>query len=277
MRAMLVSAIIVAACFNQARVGWSMVKPFRDRVSSVEATALDAAIEIARRDHAQARVVKLLVAGRIYWMKQVPPSEEDLAKALQSERDNLIAFREKGFPAPKVLHFETGRLVLADCGPDLRDVMIVRPEGCPEVIDAFHAAGQALGQLHSAGIALGRGRPKDMCWDGQAVCFIDLEQNPLEFDPVRTGAFNLRNFVLASVKYAYDHKADGFAATQAFLRGYAALETGATRESLASARSWARRRWWLACASIVYALLLDGNRNYRRAYGPAIQMLADRR
>lgn len=262
-----------------------MRKAFCERVWTVCATELRAAIKAVRRDLPEERIVKLVIGEDTFWMKQAEIADatpsaaqsETLAQALEGERENLIAFRKDGFPVPDVVHHAPGFLVISDCGLDLRDVMITTDHGSSEVIRAFYQAGHALGRLHSAGLSLGRGRPKDFCWDGKGVHFIDLEQRPAKFAASTTGVLNLRNFTVATMKYALDHQADGFASSQAFLRGYASVRTDATRQSLAAARSWARRRWWLVWASTLYGRLLAGANNHRKAYAPALLVLAEKR
>jgi tRNA A-37 threonylcarbamoyl transferase component Bud32 len=125
----------------------------------------------------------LLPDGRRFWLKRVERlsgrlrlQKGDPAKAFAAEREGLRALGSAGLPVAGVVAEGADWLLMPDAGPVLPEVVgdPVRSEA--EMLRAFAEAGRALGRLHWAGMAHGRPAVRDVCWDGRAARFIDLER-----------------------------------------------------------------------------------------------------
>lgn len=67
-------------------------------------------------------------------------------------------------------------ILLPDIGPSLDSILSDGSFSAEDRIAAFSAAGTALGQLHTAGLAHGRPALRDMCWKDGKARMIDLER-----------------------------------------------------------------------------------------------------
>jgi tRNA A-37 threonylcarbamoyl transferase component Bud32 len=121
--------------------------------------------------------------GRRFWLKRVERlsgrlrlQKGDPARAFAAERDGLRALEAAGLPVAGVAAEGADWVLMPDAGPTLPEV--VADPLCREAdkLRAFAEAGKALGRLHWAGMAHGRPAVRDVCWDGQAARFIDLER-----------------------------------------------------------------------------------------------------
>ncbi len=260
-----------------------MAKRHVDEILTVSALKLEQGVQNVRKNHPDARVTKLVVGKHVYWMKQSERHEtvkKRLRKgcgteALRRERANLKELAARGVPVPDVVAFDDDYLVIADCGLTLNDLFLSPDYRGEDGVRAFFEAGRALAKLHGQGLALGRGKAKDFCWDGQTVRFIDLEESPAAFDPQSNGRTNLVNFVFHTFFAAFQLQRDVYAEARAFLRGYAADGSDATRQTLEYASRWARRRWWMAALSIPVGFLRPlGRAPDFKATAPTLILLA---
>lgn len=122
-------------------------------------------------------------AGAKAWLKRVEYpkglmrlQKGDGAKAFVAERDALLGLRGRNLPVAEPLAAGDDYLLLPDVGPTLAMLMASKKTGEAERLRAFTAAGQALAELHQAGLAHGRPALRDMCWDGTRVRLIDFER-----------------------------------------------------------------------------------------------------
>lgn len=121
--------------------------------------------------------------GRRFWLKRVEHlslrlrlQKGDPRKSFDAERNGLHRLNAAGLPVPEIALEGPAYFVIADAGPTLREVIETPMSSDAERQRACAAAGRALGQLHWAGLVHGRPAPRDICWDGTAARFIDLER-----------------------------------------------------------------------------------------------------
>lgn len=234
-----------------------------DEIYEMLAESVDDGVRKVKKILPEERVVKLCVNDRIYWLKQSERHSNlkkrlrkgDGVEALKRERQNLISLEKRSIPVPQVLSFSNEYLVISDCGITLSDLLKSPTYSSSEGAKAFFEAGRALGQLHSDGIALGRGKAKDFCWDGEKIYFIDFEESPKEFCAAKYGRKNLYNFVYYMYFSAFNHKRDVNIEVRAFLSGYTSIKDTNIIQTIKAIRSWAKRRWWLAAISLPIAFL----------------------
>lgn len=131
-----------------------------------------------------ARVRRLdLSDGRRFWLKRVERlsgqlrlQKGDPARAFAAEREGLRALAAAGLPVAGVAREGADWVLLPDAGLTLPEVLADPGRSEAEALRAFAETGRALGRLHWAGMAHGRPAVRDVCWDGSAVRFIDLER-----------------------------------------------------------------------------------------------------
>jgi tRNA A-37 threonylcarbamoyl transferase component Bud32 len=121
--------------------------------------------------------------GRRFWLKRVERlsgrlrlQKGDPAKAFAAEREGLRVLEAAGLPVAGVAAEGPDWVLMPDAGPVLPEVVADPGRGEAEKLRAFAEAGRALGRLHWAGMAHGRPAVRDVCWDGRAARFIDLER-----------------------------------------------------------------------------------------------------
>lgn len=260
-----------------------MAKRHVDEIITLSAPQLEQGIDLVRTNHPEARVVKLLVGDAVYWMKQSERHETfkkslrkgDGDEALRRERDTLHELADKGIPVPKVIACADEYLVIADCGLTLND-LIFSPDYRSEAgVRAFYETGRAMARLHAQGLALGRVKTKDFCWDGQTVHFIDLETTPAALVPKKNGRVNLIRFVFDTYYLAFKLQHDLNPETKAFLCGYASEPADQVRQTLEAAHRWSLRRWWMAALSIPVGFLRPlGRAADFKATAPTLMLFA---
>jgi polyisoprenoid-binding protein YceI len=145
-----------------------------------EAIAARAEAALAGRT---ARVTRIDVAGRFYWVKceerltlRMRLQKGGAGSAFAAERAALRTLAAVDAPVPPIVAEGAGYFVTPDCGRPLRDLMrdpALRPA---DRVGAFAAAAEALAGLHAAGFSHGRPAIKDICWDGRRATFLDLER-----------------------------------------------------------------------------------------------------
>lgn len=131
-----------------------------------------------------ARVRPVVLAdGRRFWLKRVERlsgrlrlQKGDPAKAFAAEREGLRELAAAGLPVAGVAAEGPDWVLMRDAGPVLPEVVADPGRSEAEKLRAFEEAGRALGRLHWAGMAHGRPAVRDVCWDGRAARFIDLER-----------------------------------------------------------------------------------------------------
>ena len=141
--------------------------------------ALDTLVARAARPGAP-RIEPVELGGRRYWIKR--PEVLSLRWRLQKGNPLRAFARERrihrdllarGAPVPPILAEDDSYIVLPDSGPSLEALLADAPPD--ERLRAFRAAGVALAGLHAAGLAHGRPLPRDLCWDGTQITFLDFE------------------------------------------------------------------------------------------------------
>jgi tRNA A-37 threonylcarbamoyl transferase component Bud32 len=144
---------------------------------------LDAALSRALTDPPR-RVRRLdLPDGRRFWLKRVERlagrlrvQKGDPEKAFAAEREGLRVAAAAGLPVAGVAAEGPGWVLMPDAGPILPEVVEDPARSEAEKLSACGEAGRALGRLHWAAMAHGRPAVRDICWDGAAARFIDLER-----------------------------------------------------------------------------------------------------
>jgi tRNA A-37 threonylcarbamoyl transferase component Bud32 len=96
-------------------------------------------------------------------------------------------FSGKGFPTPAVLYASKGAIVLSDVGVTVQSRLRELKDSNPVAHDDLLVACAAeLGRLHAGGLCHGRPYPRDMFFAGEALGFMDFEEEPQSAMPVAT-------------------------------------------------------------------------------------------
>lgn len=127
------------------------------------------------------RIEPVEQGGRRYWIKR--PEVLSLRWRLQKGNPTRAFARERrvhrdllarGAPVPPILAEADNYIILPDSGPSLEATLTgAAPD---ERLRACRAAGAALADLHALGLAHGRPHPRDLCWDGARIVFLDFER-----------------------------------------------------------------------------------------------------
>lgn len=143
---------------------------------------LRAALEAALQGPPQ-RVQRVAAGGRAVWLKQVEQlslrwrlQKGDTRRAFEADREGLHDLEALGLPVAHVVAEGPDFFATDEVGVQIAHLLRSPDLGGPGRIVACRAAGAALGALHRAGVAHGRPSIRDICWDGQAARFIDLER-----------------------------------------------------------------------------------------------------
>ncbi|RUS58659.1 serine/threonine protein phosphatase [Pseudorhodobacter sp. E13] len=163
--------------------------------------ALEAAIQAALAGPYHRIQALPLPDGRKVWLKRAERLTGRMrlqkgsgAKGFAREWEGLRLLGEVGLPAAPILAAGPDWFVTPDLGPTLRSLLWDGDAG-RDLAPIFAAAGGALARLHLASYRHGRPAIRDLCWDGHAVHFIDLERfSPVKSDP-RGLALDLMVFV----------------------------------------------------------------------------------
>ncbi len=229
---------------------------------------LDAAIKAALAGPYLRILPLVLPDGRKAWLKRAEQLSGRMrlqkgsgAKGFARERAGLHLLSGLGLPVAPVLAEGPDWFVTPDLGPTLRRLMW---HPASDLTAIFAAAGAALARLHLASYRHGRPAIRDLCWNGEAVHFIDLERfSPVKSDP-RGLALDLLTFVHSLV-------ADGLTAPegtalplqQAAIAAYRAQAPGIWAQAGVTAR-------WLAWLPAL-ARLNPSSREWR-ALGPTLAL-----
>lgn len=206
--------------------------------------ALDSLVAHAARADAP-RIEPVEMGGHRYWIKRPEVlslrwrlQKGDPARSFARERRIHRDLLARGAPVPPILAEDEGYMVLPDSGPTLESILTgsTPPE---ERLRIFRAAGAALARMHGAGLVHGRPLPRDLCWDGAQITFLDFE------GAARTGSASARRLSLDLVLalhgiYALSPRRTPEA--DAFCAGYRAAD----RAGLWQAAKRQVRRWrWI--------------------------------
>lgn len=96
-------------------------------------------------------------------------------RSFEKDRKGLHVLGGAGLPVAPIVAEGPDYFVTPDLGVTLRTLM---SDACAsdDRSAAFRAAGRALAALHAQGFSHGRPAVRDLCWDGAAVRFIDMER-----------------------------------------------------------------------------------------------------
>ena len=170
----------------------------------------DALVQALRaRAHAPGtgRITAMEHRGKRYWIKRVERlslrwrlQKGNPAARFFNERETLRALSARGAPVPTVVAEGREWFAMPDCGASLEAILLT--PGHPARPGAFGKAGAALAQFHALGIRHGRPQPRDLCWDGDKIRFIDFERGRIR--PACRGARALDIVQLVHALYALD-------------------------------------------------------------------------
>lgn len=205
--------------------------------------ALAQALEACATAPDAPRIQPLDHAGRRYWVKRVEVlplrwrlQKGNPARGFQRERAALHKLAALGAPVPPVIAEGPDWFALPDCGETLESILATQDH--PARPDAFAAAGAALAGLHGLGIAHGRPHPRDLCWDGARIWFLDFERGGRTGAKPRHRAFDVMQFVLALYSLTLAEAPE----VEAFCAAYRAADISGGWDA---ATRWCRRLRWL--------------------------------
>lgn len=204
---------------------------------------LDRALNAALAEPPRRVRAVVLADGRRFWLKRVERlsgrlrvQKGDPARAFAAERAGLRALAAAGLPVAELVAEGPDWVLLRDAGPTLPQVVGDAGRDGTGKLRACAAAGAALARLHAAGMAHGRPAVRDLCWDGEAARFIDLER----FRRAQPGGFWQAADVVMFAQTAFTAWPDDPRWLEAALGAYA---VSAPEEAMAAVRRLAR---WLA-------------------------------
>ena len=144
--------------------------------------ALQAALAVALQGPPQ-RVQRVAAGGRAVWLKQAEQlslrwrlQKGDTRRAFEADREGLHVLEALGLPVAHVVAEGPDFFATEEVGVQIAHLLRNAEFAGPDRIAAARAAGAGLAALHRAGVAHGRPSIRDICWDGQAARFIDLER-----------------------------------------------------------------------------------------------------
>lgn len=120
------------------------------------------------------------LGGRRYWVKRPEKlslrlrlQKGDSARAFATEADLLMQFAAHGAPVPRVAARSPELLIMEDSGAPISRLIALGSK--ESVTPVLTQAARTLAQMHAKGLAHGRPRLRDICWDGVRISFVDLE------------------------------------------------------------------------------------------------------
>lgn len=121
------------------------------------------------------------------------------AESLRMEAQRLRDFKAKGYSVPDILAEDPQMLVLSDAGQSLPRAI----EKSDNPRRLLLLAAQALAMLHKQGEVHGRPYIRDLTWDGQAIGFLDLEENPVSVMPLAVAqARDVWVFLISAARFS---------------------------------------------------------------------------
>lgn len=164
--------------------------------------ALEAALQAPPQ-----RVQRVAAGGRALWLKRAERlslrwrlQKGDTRRAFEADRAGLHDLAALGLPVARVVAEGPDFFATAEAGWQMADLLRDAQGAGPGRVAACRAAGAALAALHRAGVAHGRPSIRDICWDGQAARFIDLER--YRKGPAGPGAMALDVLILLHSMFA---------------------------------------------------------------------------
>lgn len=94
--------------------------------------------------------------------------------SIQRERERIEAFRDAGFNAPEIVHASSRALVLGDLGDNLGQIL---KRDRAAFLALLPLVGETLGRVHAAGLTHGRPSRRDLTRVGDAIGFLDFEED----------------------------------------------------------------------------------------------------
>jgi tRNA A-37 threonylcarbamoyl transferase component Bud32 len=210
-----------------------------------------AVVEKAGRVSASPRIYRTEIAGRAAWVKDFDqPSPAKWAGVLriaflvlrlgllrpvptvagvagaEAELAAMRRFREAGARVPDILWVDGARFAMTDIGVTLRDAER-RAESAGEIAAAVERVAHELARLHAGGLVHGRPILRNLTWDGDAVGFLDFEENPSLV--MRSDAAQARDVLLFLSSVG---RRNGDAVVRNAFAAYAALMQPAVRREL---------------------------------------------
>ncbi|KAF0676128.1 hypothetical protein [Profundibacterium mesophilum] len=210
--------------------------------------ALSAAIRAALAAN-PARVQRLEHEGRVIWIKRPERlaglrrlQKGDPARAFAAEMAGLRALAAAGCPVPDILDAGPAHLAVEDAGLSLAAILREGEGSAARRITVLAEAGHALARLHLSGHSHGRPAPRDLCWDGRRIVFIDPERYAAARNTPAGHADDLLLFALGAHAVSQEPRPEIDAALGAYRRA-----AGPELWSAALARA-GRLRWfdWLS-------------------------------
>jgi len=188
------------------------------------------------------RLTRIQHEGRAYVVKMAEIHDSlrlrlmkgNPAAALAREVDLLRRFAARGARVAQVMAASADRVVLADHGPTV--ARMVRDGRAEPAL--LRQIGRALAELHALGLAHGRPKLGDICYDAGQITFLDLEAGARLQARPRDQArdlFLLLHSVLATT--SGDH-----ATAALVLEGYRVAGDPAVWQAT---QARAKRLWWL--------------------------------
>lgn len=120
--------------------------------------------------------------GKSYWIKAVEDQrwinrlqKGPAIKAFETERAILKNLATFDLPVPPVLAQGDGYFIMPNCGANVESLIRSQRETVQSRSHVLHQAAVGLAQFHRAGFSHGRPILRDICWDGQKITFLDLE------------------------------------------------------------------------------------------------------
>lgn len=207
--------------------------------------ALDTLVAAAARSGAP-RIEPVDLGGRRYWIKRPEVlslrwrlQKGNPARSFARERRAHHALLARGAPVPPILAEAENYLVLPDSGPSL-EAMLAENAATPAARRrAFRAAGIALAGLHAVGLAHGRPVPRDLCWNGEQITFLDFESS------ARAGAASQRRQIMDLVQAihgVYALSPHETPEVEALCQGYHDADSAGIWQG---AQRWASRWRWI--------------------------------
>jgi tRNA A-37 threonylcarbamoyl transferase component Bud32 len=222
-----------------------------------------------RRDTARVQRVETPAGG--VWLKRTERlslrwrlQKGDPRRRFRKDLEGLHLLHDAGLPVAPIVAEGADFYATPHLGPTLEALLrgsVLAPDDRAAI---FAGAGRSLGQLHHAGYSHGRPALRDMCWTGDDVVFIDMEQ----FSP---GHRSPRYRALDVVIFIHSALAEG--ATEADLDlALSAYRDEAGGADLRRARTMSRWLRWLGPVSDRALARKPGKRDLM-AVRPALRYL----
>ena len=148
------------------------------------------------------RVQRVDHEGQVIWVKRPETlglllrlQKGNPTTAFEAERRALHEWSERGAPAPNILAEGPDFIALADTGRPLDQLLTDPTLLSADRAPIFDAAARALAQLHANHISHGRPSLKDICWNGHAITFLDLERYDAKRNTPKGHAMDVVMFV----------------------------------------------------------------------------------